>query len=166
MKKFFLSLFTVAAFCLSLFSAPASAQYIYGNSFPFWNVQGVLSVTGSENIGTVASNNLLFSATAPTISSGFGTSPSVSVANSTASFRVNVGTGGAATSGVIGLPTATNGWNCFVAPYAPAAAQLLNSTVVSASTTTTVTLSNLVNSSGSAAAWAASQVLELSCFAY
>jgi hypothetical protein len=61
------------------------------------------------------SNVLLISSTAPTISSGFGTSPSIVSANSTASFRVNVGTGGVATSGVVGLPTAAgNGWSCTV----------------------------------------------------
>ena len=32
--------------------------------------------------------------------------------NGAAVFEVNVGTGGSATSGVIGLPTAANGWSC------------------------------------------------------
>jgi hypothetical protein len=94
------------------------------------------------------------SATAPTISSGFGTSPSIASNNGTSSFRVNVGTGGVATSGVIGLPAATTGWNCFVQ-------DMTNNTVtrMTASTTTTATFT-------AAAAWAASDILSVSCFGY
>lgn len=97
---------------------------------------------------------MLISSTAPTISSGFGTSPSIVSSNGTASFRVNVGTGGAATSGVIGLPTATNGWNCQVADMTTNVA-----TRQSASTTTTATFT-------AAAAWTASDILTVSCFAF
>lgn len=56
----------------------------------------------------------LASNTPPTISSGFGTGPSVTASNGTWTFRINVGTGGTASSGVIGLPAATTGWNCQV----------------------------------------------------
>lgn len=93
-------------------------------------------------------------ATAPTISSGFGASPSIVSSNGTATFRVNVGTGGAATSGVIGLPTATTGWNC-------TAVDITNNTVTrqTSDTTTTATVT-------AAAAWAASDVLLFQCAAF
>jgi hypothetical protein len=97
---------------------------------------------------------LLLSGNAPTISSGFGTSPSIVNSNGPGAFTVNVGTGGVATSGVIGLSTATTGWNCFVIDRT-------NNTVTreTATTTTSVTLT-------AAAAWAASDILQVSCFAY
>lgn len=54
--------------------------------------------------------------TAPTVTSGFGSgTPGTIVTGSTAfAFRVTVGTNAGGTSGVIGLPTATNFWNCFM----------------------------------------------------
>jgi hypothetical protein len=102
----------------------------------------------------IVGNNLTLSGTAPTISSGFGTSPSIVNSNGTAAFTVNVGTGGAATSGVIGLPTASTGWSCF-------ANDRTNNTVTrqTATTTTTATFT-------AAAAWAASDILNVSCFGY
>jgi hypothetical protein len=97
---------------------------------------------------------LLLSPQSPSISSGFGTSPSIVVANGTGAFTLNVGTGGAATSGVIGLPTARTGWFCN-------AVDQTNNTVTrqTATTTSTATLT-------AAAAWAASDVLQVSCLAY
>lgn len=108
-------------------------------------------------------SQLTFSDTAPTISSGFGTTPSISSENGTAAFRVNVGTGGTASSGVIGLPTATAGWNCFCTDLTTQ-----SSTVFlckqTASATTTATIGNF-DAAGAAAAWVASNILAVSCFA-
>lgn len=101
-----------------------------------------------------STNALLISGTAPTIGSGFGTSPSIVANNGTAAFTVNVGTGGVATSGVLTLPAATTGWNCFVIDRT-------NNTVTreTATTTTSATLT-------AASAWAASDILQVSCFGY
>jgi hypothetical protein len=111
------------------------------------NFQGtaISNLTGGVN---------LINFTAPTISSGFGTSPSILSSNGTASFRVNVGTGGTATSGVIGLPAASNGWNCFATDMTTNVV-----TRMTASTTTTATFT-------AASAWTASDILGVSCFAY
>lgn len=99
----------------------------------------------------IGSANPIWLSTAPTISSGFGTSPSIVSSNGTSSFRVNVGTGGVATSGVVGLPAAATGWNCQVT-------DTTNNTVTreTANSTTTVTVT-------AAAAWAASDVLIFAC---
>lgn len=109
------------------------------------------------------SNISLISTTAPTISSGFGTSPTVPTNNGTASFSINVGTGGVATTGIIGLPTATNGWNCY-----PNDITTTNATVFltkqTASTTTSATISNFTTA-GALGAWAASDIIVVSCFA-
>jgi len=106
---------------------------------------------------------LLFSQTAPTISSGFGSSPTISVTNGTASFRVNVGTGGAASSGVIAMPTASAGWNCQVNNITAAAAHRADNTRQTASATGTVTVENQTTSTGAAVAWGASDILSLNC---
>jgi hypothetical protein len=60
------------------------------------------------------SQHLLLSGTPPSISSGFGTSPSIVNYNGSAAFELNVGSQGTALSGVIGMPTAANGWSCQV----------------------------------------------------
>jgi hypothetical protein len=93
--------------------------------------------------------------TAPTISSGFGTTPSIASNNGTFTFRVNVGSGATATSGVIGLPTATTGWNCVVQDSTTAAKE----TRVTASTTASVTVT-------AASAWGANDILIFICMAY
>jgi len=100
---------------------------------------------------------------APTISSGFGTSPSVASNNGTAAFTINVGTGGTANTGVIGLPTATNGWNCYATDITTNNATAFI-TKQTATTTTTATISNFTTA-GVLGAWAASDILQVSCFA-
>ena len=105
--------------------------------------------------------HLLCSATAPTVSSGFGTSPSIASNNGTCSFRVNVGTGGTATSGVIGLPAATTAWVCMAEDLTTTSSTVFM-TKQTASSTTSATFGNF-NTSGAAAAWAASDVLGVQC---
>lgn len=58
--------------------------------------------------------HMLLSAVPPSIMSGFGTSPSIVNYNGSAAFELDVGSGGTARSGVIGLPAAVNGWSCQV----------------------------------------------------
>jgi hypothetical protein len=122
------------------------------------------AVTGTTVKATAGFNaaNLLISATAPTIQSGFGTSPSITASNGPAAFRVSVGTGGVAQSGVIGLPTAANGWNCFATDVTTSVnAWMLKQTATS---TTSVTLTNFLGTSGQS--WNPGDVLAVSCFAY
>ena len=100
----------------------------------------------------------------PTISSGFGTSPTVPSGTSSAVFTVNVGTGGTATSGVILFATAApTGWACSVTDQTNPGP---NKTMVSASTTTTATFSNYSQTTGIAAAWSASDILVAQCNGY
>ena len=98
-----------------------------------------------------------FIRTAPTISSGFGTSPSVVASNGTAAFTINVGTGGTASSGVIGLPAATTGWAVSCDNTSTNTATVFK-TKQTAFTTTTATIGNY-DAAGVAAAWVASNVL-------
>jgi hypothetical protein len=111
--------------------------------------------TNFHMLGSTYVINLLNSASAPTLASGFGTSPSVVFSNGTAEMEINIGTGGSATSGVINLnATATNGWDC--------RAQDMNTNIVTretAFTTTSVTLT-------AASAWTASDKLLVHCGAF
>lgn len=106
---------------------------------------------------------VFFNGAAPTISSGFGTSPSIVNSNGTIAFTINVGTGGTASSGVIGLSTATVGWNCFASDQSTPGTNVTKQT---ATATTTATLTNYNSTTGIAAAWTASDILKVSCFAY
>lgn len=121
--------------------------------------------TGTMTIPNVNSTGgLLQSTTAPTISSGFGTTPSVVNSNSTQVFTINVGTGGTATSGVIGLPAAAHGWSVSCNDITTTSATVFL-TKQTGTTTTTATVGNF-NTSGAAAAWVASDVLSCRAAAY
>jgi len=107
---------------------------------------------GTANFTTVSIGGALAdSNTAPTISSGFGTSPSIGWANGTANFEVVIGTGGSSSSGVLTMPTAAHGWACTVADIGTG-----TTTHQTGSSTTSVTLTG-------AAAWTASSDLIVGC---
>lgn len=112
----------------------------------------------------VYGTKLLVSATAPTIASGFGTSPSISGSNGTAAFQVTVGTGGTASTGVITMPTANAGWSCSAADVTTASSSVYL-TRQTASTTTSVTITNY-NTAGTATAWVAGDKINLACMAF
>lgn len=127
-----------------------------------------VSLTGTTMIGaklgTSGAGKLLFNSTAPTIQSGFGTSPSVISSNGSSTYQINVGAGGTASSGVVTMPTATTGWNCNVDPVsAPQAAATMYSVPTTASS---VTITNYTQSTGVALAWPASMVIAVSCIGY
>ena len=138
---------------------------------PANNVFRVLSASGGDGtfrvaayqLGVIGSERVLFSSTAPTISSGFGTTPSIVASNGTAAFTINVGTGGTASSGVVGLPTATTGWSCEAQDQTTPG---VNATKQTANTTTSVTLTNYNTTTGVAAAWTASDILYVNCVAF
>jgi hypothetical protein len=152
------------------------------SSFPAWKANGsniearkaddstVTDISGGNLLGQLGyklggSSVLLVSATAPTISSGFGTSPSIANNNGTASFVVNVGTGGAATNGVIGMPAATTGWIAFCIDLTAAAGHTGLRTVQTASATNSITIESQ-NSAGAATAWASGSLVRVIALAY
>lgn len=131
---------------------------------------GIRENTGAMEVKDAADawlNILGVFATAPTISAGFGTSPSVTAHNGPTAFRVDIGGGGTATSGTIGLPAADNGWNCDVTNITATAANAGDArTVQTSSTTTTAVIENQAVVSGVALVWTASDILAVSCFAF
>ncbi len=98
---------------------------------------------------------------APTVSSGFGSSPSITGNFGPSSFSINVGTGGAASSGVIGLPAAAHGWACTAADVTTPTGDLTQQTD---SSTTSATFTNYVRTTGIAGPWTASDILQASCW--
>lgn len=132
----------------------------------FLSATGYAQTTYQRAIAWASTGKLVFSDTAPTIASGFGTSPSISASNGGTVVLVNVGTGGSATSGVLTMPTASTGWVCSVNDLTAAAAHVAYNTRQTASTTTSVTIENQTTSTGAAVAWGASDVVRLICAAY
>lgn len=127
-----------------------------------------VSNTGLTNaVGGYQVNGVLFvSPTAPTVTSA-GTTPSVPNANGSVSFRVNVGTGGTATTVVTAMPTAPAGWNCDAQNITANAANRAGQQVVQqASTTTSATVQNQTISTGAALAFTASDIVRYICFAF
>lgn len=126
--------------------------------------------TATASTGLNVSSNLqlasvtLLASSTPTVSSGFGTSPSI-VSGKAYAFRVNVGTGGTANSGVLALgTTATTGWRCNCDDITTQSATVFQCKQT-ATSTTTATIGNF-NTSGAAAAWVASDNLLVDCTAY
>ena len=118
------------------------------------------------SIGWATTGKLLFSDTAPTVASGFGTSPSISASNGGTVVLVNVGTGGTATADVLTMPAASTGWNCQVNNITAAAAHVAYNTRQITSSTTTVGIENQTTSTGAAVAWGASDIVRMICAAY
>lgn len=146
------------------------------------NVGSATLVSGSNNIliGTSSAvdtpaagtnkflnigNGVIVDLNAPTVSSGFGTSPTIPNGTSNGAFTVNVGTGGSATSGVIAFTNAAaHGWACDVTDSTTTSSTVFVTKSVPTSVTT-VTFTNY-NDTGTAAAWAASDVLVAKCKGY
>ena len=103
---------------------------------------------------------LLFSSTAPTISAGFGPGASVIVANGTAAFEINVGTGGD-TVGSITMPAAPHYWVCNA--LANSANALTQSMYMSGLTSTNVTINNFTTASGILVAWSSGDYINVRC---
>lgn len=138
-----------------------------GNTFNlFSNGNTVNATTGVLTalnlLGTYSMfGNVLLSNISPSISSGFGTSPSIVDSVGSASFRLKIGTGGTVSSGTVGLPSATHSWVCFATDVTTTSATVFI-TKMTASTSTSATFTNF-NTSGAAAAWAANDVLYVQC---
>jgi hypothetical protein len=143
--------------------ANLSAASVNGKTFPAPGAIGG-STPGPANFTQVNTSNLLISSTTPTISSGFGASASITASNGTGAFRINVGSGGTASSGVIGLPTASTGWNCFVNNISTTNATVFM-TKQTGSSTTTATIGNFTET-GATGPWGANNILLVSCFAF
>ena len=141
---------------------PVQAEYdANGNCLGLYG-QGGNALYAPYNASSLSiGNNLVASTTLPTISSGFGTSPTI-LASNTFCFKIVVGTGGAA-NGTITLPTAPNGWLAFAADVTNGSALFLQLT---GSTATSVTFTSYSVTTGAAANMSAGDVVLVNCIAY
>ena len=105
----------------------------------------------------------ILNAAAPTISSGFGTSPVLTAPAGSTAFRIVVGSGGTASTGVISMgATATNNWVCEATDVSQTTATIF-ATKQLGQNQTQVTLNNYSAATGAAAAWGAGDVLLVKC---
>ncbi len=121
----------------------------------------ISGVTVNATALSLNNNLIATTATLPTISSGFGTSPTIT-AVSTFVFKIVVGTGGAA-NGTITLPTAPNGWLAFAADVTNGNTLFLQLT---GSTATSVTFTSYSVTTGAAANMSAGDVVLVNAIAY
>lgn len=112
--------------------------------------------------GDIYYANLAVSHTAPTIASGFCTSPTIAT-NNTASFQVTVGSACAGSVGSITMPAATTGWSCNIANVTTPAS---NTPWQTSSSTTAVGVTNYVRTTGVAGNFTASDKLNFQCTAF
>jgi len=109
--------------------------------------------------------NILFSSTAPTIASGFGTAATIRASNGSSSFQINIGGGGSASSGVITMPAAPVGWNCLAAGINSESS--LTVTLVNPTSPTSITLlSYNPTGTGISLAWPQNTIYNVHCYAY
>lgn len=118
----------------------------------------------AQSFGNYATGRIFISQSAPTIASGFGTSPSIVASNGTAAFTINVGTGGTAQTGVLTMPAATTGWRVTCDNTSTNTATVFI-TKQTAFTTTSATIGSY-DAAGAASAWVASNVLVCSAIAF
>lgn len=143
---------------IQLCDGGGNERFDYGHT-----VASVANINGPIAVGTTG--HILISPTAPTISSGFGaTTPTIVASNGPGAFQINVGTGSVASTGVIGLPTATTGWVCHADDITTQSTTVAY-TKQTASTTASATLGNF-GDTGAAGGWTASDKLNVHCFAY
>ena len=120
-----------------------------------------INATTSQSLN----GKLLFSAIAPTIASGFGTSPFIVSSNGTATITVNVGTGGTAVFGIVNLAAAPNGWSCAVTADR-LEVNSANYPRASLTTTSQIGINNIVTSTGAQTPWPSGDTFTVNCIPY
>jgi hypothetical protein len=139
-----------------------TGDYVGTSTTYFCN--NVPSVANTMQCGANTYNaQLLISAAAPTILSGFGAGASVQDANGTAAFTINVGVGGTAKNGVIGLPLSKSGWVCSAVDLVTQSSTVFV-TKQTGTTKDSATFANF-NTAGEHAPWISEDLLSVSCFA-
>lgn len=154
---------TTGSFPALKFSATNRLDVRLADDSAFGDIRlNILNAASALQFGGV----LAMSATPPTVTSA-GSSPSISASNGSSTFRVNVGTGGVATTIVLAMPAATTGWNAYAENITGTAANRADSrVVVQSSTTNSLTLQYQTISTGAALAFTASDIVAVIAFAF
>lgn len=140
--------------------APDGGAYlIEANGIVAFNSTQVSLYTGGSGV-------MAISTTASTVTSA-GTTPAMAGVNGSLTFRINVGTGGTATTIVAGMAAASNGWNCTAENITGNAANRADARMAfQASTTTSATMQYQTVSTGVAKAFTASDIVSFLCAAF
>lgn len=136
--------------------------------FDIFNVGGTQrGFAAAAGLGVAANHSFVLASnamirTAPTIASGFGTSPAISASNGSAAYALTVGSSTTGIStGTITMPAAATGWSCHIVNVTTATSRPRQS----GGTTTTVVVTNYAND-GSVADFTAADSLRFSCMGY
>lgn len=116
----------------------------------------VLTIPQSTGRIVWGANGMAFVATAPTIASGFGTSPSIT--GNPMAFRVTIGSA-PGTAGEVTLSASSVGWNCMCDVLGSEPTNWCHQV---SSTTTSATFES-VDENGALKAWGAAQVVKFIC---
>jgi len=148
------------------FSPPLTSDTIVGSTIDSSVIGGTTPAAGTfttlnANTSLQVEGIMVISGTNPTIVSGFGTSPTITGAN-TFGFKIVIGSGGAA-SGVVGLPAAPNGWIVTGWDVSNATGIYIQQTAVS---TTSATLAGFSMTTGLATNFGAGDILILTASPY
>jgi hypothetical protein len=122
------------------------------------------NITSLSGVMTYNLTHLLSNTTAPTILSGFGTTPSITNANGTAAFGVVIGSGGTTNTGTLTMPAAFSGWVCDAQDITTQTASV-SSTKETGTTTTSVTFTQF-NDTMNVTPWVAGDTLLVKCTAH
>ena len=139
------------------------AASLTGSALP----AGITTIPGPAKIGVSELDlptALLMSSGVPAVASGFGTGAAVISNNGTATFRVNVGTTPGNT-GVITMPSATNGWNVQVTNLTSMTTSQFITKQVGVGSSTSVTIGNYTDVGG-AGPWLSNDILAINALAF
>lgn len=120
---------------------------------------GNWGVTGGISLGASATSNLTLSSVAPT-GSGTGMTITVATGSTAVTWSVTITTANAQSAFTLNLPTVTNGWNCLANSRTNPGSRKV---VMSSMTTATAVLTQYVQTTGNAGAYADADVIDGSC---
>lgn len=132
------------------------------------NLVGLVTSTNNQSLNTIGltGNAMLCNSTPPTIASGFGASAVVAASNGSCTFQVNVGATSVTSTGVLTMPSAKTGWNCFPLPVSSALPQTSATMVTISTSVSSVTVSNFTDDTGAALNWGNNEVIAFTCSGY
>jgi hypothetical protein len=158
------NLFSTNSLVLATFGSLAKFDYLKVPNLVSTSVNGAGLFQNQAN-GLLGAQSALFSIVSPTISSGFGTSPTITAPNGTGAFNILVGSAPGNT-GAITLPAAVNSWNCTVNNLTAAAGNRADNTRQTGASATSATFQNQTTSTGAAVNFTAGDTLRFSCLAW
>ncbi len=135
-----------------------------GGTLDLGSTNATVSSAGALKATSFTATNLLCSTTAPTISSGFGSAPSITN-NGNCSFSINVGSGTITNPGVLTFPAAAHGWHVHCDDITTTSATNFITKQTGAVSTTSVTLTTFTTAALTTGTWTASDILECSAVA-